>query len=419
VALLRFVGDATRQVARGSVLYWAWLVLLAAVVGNGLWHYAAQLQEGLIVTNLSNQVSWGFYIANFAFLVGVAAAAVLLVIPAYIFHREDVKDVVLLGDTMAIAAVLMAILFVVVDLGRPDRIWHLLPGLGIFNFPVSMLAWDVVVLSGYLLLNLGISSYILYSHYHGREPRRRLYYPFVLIATFWAISIHTVTAFLFSSNSGRPFWANPLLAPRFIASAFCSGPALSILALQVVRRLTRYPARQSAIDTLSITMTVALQVTLFFILAELFTEFYNEGRHAASARYLFLGLHGHGALTPWIWVAMVLLVIALAILMIHPLRARPALLSVACVFTAVGVWIEKGMGMVVPGFVPTPLGEVFEYLPNLTEVSIALGVWGIGLLVFTLLAKAGLAVECGELRAQGASPPTRRCGPSAAAAAQA
>jgi molybdopterin-containing oxidoreductase family membrane subunit len=398
MAMVRFLGASVRQAFRGGPVYWAWLVLLFALIANGLWHYAGQVQDGLIVTNLSSQVSWGFYIANFAFLVGVAAAAVLLVVPAYIFHREDVKDVVLLGDTMAIAAVLMAILFVVVDLGRPDRIWHLLPGIGVFNFPVSMLAWDVVVLSGYLVLNVGISFYILFSHYRGRQPRLRVYFPFVLLAMFWAISIHTVTAFLFSANSGRPFWHNPLLAPRFIASAFASGPALSILVLLLVRRTTSYPVHQSAIDMLAITMGVALQVTLFFVGAELFTEFYNEGHHAISSRYLFFGLNGQGALVPWIWTGVVCLLSALVIMMIHPLRQQPGLLGVACVLTAVGVWLEKGMAMVVPGFVPTPLGEVFEYLPNATEVSIALGVWGIGVLVFTLLAKAGIAVECGHLR---------------------
>lgn len=398
MALFRFLGDGFRQLFRGSPAYWAWVVFLLAVIANGLWAYAGQLRDGLIVTNLSSQVSWGFYIANFTFLVGVAAAAVLLVIPAYIFHRQDVKDVVLLGDTMAIAAVLMAILFVVVDLGRPDRIWHLLPGIGVFNFPISMLAWDVVVLSGYLMLNLGISFYILFSHYRGRQPVLRYYFPFVLLAVFWAISIHTVTAFLFSANSGRTFWSNPLLAPRFIASAFASGPALSILALLVVRRTTRYPVHQSVIDMLALVMTVALQITLFFIGAEIFTEFYNEGHHAVATRYLFLGLNGQGILVPWIWTAMGMLFAAAAILMIHPLRHTPGLLLVACVLTAAGVWIEKGMGLVIPGFVPTPLGEVFEYLPNATEVSVAVGVWGIGLLVFTLLAKVALAVECGELR---------------------
>ena len=146
-----------------------------------------------------------------------------------------------MGDTMAIAAVSMAMLFVVADLGRPDRIWHLIPGIGAFNFPQSLLAWDVIVLSGYLLLNLGISFYVIYCHYRNCDPQLRYYFPFVLIAIFWAIAIHTVTAFLYSANSGRPFWSNPLLAPRFIASAFASGPALMIIGLQMVRRVSRLP----------------------------------------------------------------------------------------------------------------------------------------------------------------------------------
>ncbi len=396
--MLRFFADALREVTRGPWYYWLWVGFLGLVMLTGLWFYIHQLNQGLVVTNLSNQVSWGFYIANFAFLVGVAAAAVMLVIPAYIFHREDVKDVVLLGDMLAIAAVIMALLFVVVDLGRPDRFWHLIPGIGRFNFPMSLLAWDVVVLNGYLLLNVGISFYIVWNHYHGRTPRTRVYFPFVLIAIFWAISIHTVTAFLFNANHGRPFWDTPLLAPRFIASAFASGPALSIIALMVVRRLTPYPIRQSAIDTLALVMSVALQVTLFFVLAEVFREFYNEAHHAASARYLFFGLEGHDALRPWIWASLAMLTTAVAILMIHPLRRNPVMLVVACLLTAVGVWIEKGMGLVIPGFIPTPTGEILEYLPNLHEVVVSAGIWATGLLIFTLLAKAAIPIECGRPR---------------------
>jgi Ni/Fe-hydrogenase subunit HybB-like protein len=322
----------------------------------------------------------------------------MLVIPAYIFDRKDIRDVVLLGDTMAVTAVLMAMLFVIVDLGRPDRIWHMIPLIGRFNFPVSLLAWDVIVLSGYLLLNLGISFYLLFSHYQGRQAKLKMYLPFIILAIFWAISIHTVTAFLFSANAGRHFWHNALLAPRFIASAFCSGPALAIIILQVVRKLAGYPVRQSAIDTLAITMTVSLQITLFFVFAELFTDFYFEHAHSASARYLFFGLHGAAKLTPWIWTALVLLVIAVTILMIHPLRHKPLLLNIACILTVIGVWIEKGMGLVIPGYIPTPLGEIFEYFPNATEVRISLGIWAIGLLTFTLLAKAGMAIERGKLR---------------------
>lgn len=396
--MFRFLRDALAQILKGPLAYWAWLVFLLCTIAFGGWQYLRQLDQGLIVTHMTNQVSWGFYISNFTFLVGVAAAAVMLVIPAYIFDRKDIKDVVLVGDTMAIAAVAMAILFVVVDLGRPDRMWHMIPGLGRFNFPVSMLAWDVVVLFGYLLLNVGISFYIVYSHYQGRQPRIRLYFPFVVIAIFWAISIHTVTAFLYSANSGRVFWHTSLLAPRFIASAFASGPALMIIGLQIIRSVSSYSVRQSVINHLAITMTVALQITLFFIGVELFTDFYNEGEHASSIRYLFLGLDGHHALRPWIWTAITMLTGAAAIMMIHPLRRHPLLMNLACLLTAAGVWIEKGMGLVIPGFIPTPTGEVVEYTPSFVEVGVALGVWGIGLLLFTLLAKVAIPIEAGSLR---------------------
>jgi len=398
MAALLFFRDVLRELWRGPFIYWLWIFLLWVIIALGGWSYIGQLKTGLVVTNMSNQVSWGFYISNFTFLVGVAAAAVMLVIPAYIFDRKDIRDVVLLGDTMAVTAVLMAMLFVIVDLGRPDRIWHMIPLIGRFNFPVSLLAWDVIVLSGYLLLNLGISFYLLFSHYQGRQAKLKMYLPFIILAIFWAISIHTVTAFLFSANAGRHFWHNALLAPRFIASAFCSGPALAIIILQVVRKLAGYPVRQSAIDTLAITMTVSLQITLFFVFAELFTDFYFEHAHSASARYLFFGLHGAAKLTPWIWTALVLLVIAVTILMIHPLRHKPLLLNIACILTVIGVWIEKGMGLVIPGYIPTPLGEIFEYFPNATEVRISLGIWAIGLLTFTLLAKAGMAIERGQVR---------------------
>ena len=393
--------DSALQMLHGSMAYYAWVALLLVIIVSGGWAYVHQLQEGLIVTNMTNQVSWGFYIANFTYLVGVAAAAVMLVIPAYIFDRKDIKDVVLMGDTIAIGAVIMALLFVLVDLGRIDRAWHLIPGIGRFNFPESLLAWDVIVLNGYLFLNLGISFYIVYCHYLGCQPKLRRYFPFVVLAIFWAISIHTVTAFLYSANAGRPYWHNALLAPRFIASAFCSGPALMLLGLQIIRSVSNYPIRQTVIDHLALVMTTALQVTLFFTLAELFTDFYNEGEHAVSARYLYLGLGEHSALTPWIWTALVMLGIAMVIGMIHPLRKNMTMLNIAAILTAVGIWIEKGMGFVIPGYIPTPIGEIYEYAPNMTEIMVSLGIWGIGLLIFTLLAKAAIPIECGTLRRPG------------------
>lgn len=396
--LFNFITDAIGELLRGSKRYWAWVALLAALFAQGVILYIHQMQTGLVVTGMSDQVSWGFYISNFAFFVGIAAAAVLLVIPAYIFHRKDIKHVVLLGEGLAVAAVLVAMLFVLVDLGRPERAWHFLPYLGKFNFPNSILAWDVLVLNGYLLLNMAILFFVLFKHYRGREPQSKLYFVFVVLTMFWAISIHTVTAFMFSSNPARSMWHTSLLAPRFIASAFASGPALIIITLSVIHKLTRYQISQGVIDTLALIMTIAMQINLFFVGVELFTDFYNEGAHGASVRYLFLGLEGVGKLRPWIWTALLMNVIAVLILMIHPLRRKPKALITACVLGFLGIWIEKGMGLVVPGFIPTTLGEVFEYFPTSIEFGIAIGIWSFGMLVFTLLAKIIIGVELGQLR---------------------
>ena len=397
--MLRFFVDAIRVMFTGPSRYWLWLLFLGLILGNGIFAYSFQLREGLVVTGMSDQVSWGLYISNFAFLVGIAAAAVLLVIPAYIFDRKDVKEIVLIGEGMAVAAVVMAMMFVIADLGRPERFWHMIPVIGHLNFPMSLLAWDVIVLSGYLLLNLGIPFYILYSKYRGREPNTSAYFPFVLLAIFWAISIHTVTAFLFSANPARAYWHTALLGPRFIASAFVSGPAIIIMTLQGIRRVSSYRVNQEVITLLALIMTMALQINIFFVIAELFTDFYNEGTHSASIRYLFLGLHGFDSLRPWIWAALLLNLAAVTILTIHPLRKNMITLNIACVLACVGIWIEKGMGLVIPGFIPTPLGEVFEYSPTMVEITVSAGIWAFGCMIFTLLARLVIAVEQGEISA--------------------
>ena len=134
-------------VAKGSKAYYVWVFTLLIFMGIGFLAYLYQLQNGLIVTAMRDQVSWGFYISNFTFLVGVAAAAVLLVIPAYVYHWKPLKEVAVLGEMLAVSAMVMCLLFVTVDIGRPDRFWHLIPKFGILNLPQSLLSWDVVVLN--------------------------------------------------------------------------------------------------------------------------------------------------------------------------------------------------------------------------------------------------------------------------------
>jgi Ni/Fe-hydrogenase subunit HybB-like protein len=393
---LRFLWRCACVVTEGDWRYFLWVGILFAVCLLGLNAYAKQFVHGLIVTGMSDQVSWGVYISNFTFLVGVAAAAVMLVIPVYIYRNHELHDLVIFGELLAVAAIFMCLAFVTVDLGRPDRFWHLIPGIGKFNFPGSMLSWDVIVLNGYLLLNVHICGYLLYCRYRNKKPAKWFYIPFVFIGIVWAVSIHTVTAFLYVGLGGRPFWNSAIVGPRFIASAFTAGPALIILALQVIRRVTDYRITDRALMTLRSIVQVSMVINVFLLFNEVFKEFYTDSLHVASAKYLFFGLHGHNALVPWIWTAIVFNLTAMVLLLIPASRSLKWL-DVACVLAIVGIWIEKGMGLVVPGFVPTPLGEIVEYSPTLNETLICLGIWAFGLLSYTIFLRMAVPILQGKL----------------------
>lgn len=381
----------------GNVWFYLWMTVLTAVALVGANAWAHQLVRGMHTTGMTDHVSWGLYIANFTFGVGLAAGAVMMVIPAYLYDDHEMHDVVLIGELLAIAAITVCTGFIVVDLGRPDRFWHILPGIGRFNWPISMLTWDVLVLNGYLLLNLHIAGYLIYQKYLGKKPSKRWYVPFVFVSIAWAISIHTVTAFLYSGLGGRPFWNSALLAPRFIASAFITGPAFVIVLLQIIRRTTGFAASEGPIRTLSSVLRVTVLVNLFMFGSELFTAFYTGGHEAAAAKYLFFGSHGRHALVPWIWTAIALNVTAAIVLQLPAAKKRLVWLDVACVAAFSGVWIEKGMGLIIPGFVPSTLHEIVEYLPTLTEWKITAGVWAFGLMVLTIALKVALPVLNGHV----------------------
>jgi len=275
----------------------------------------------------------------------------------------------------------------------------IIPPLGIFNWPGSILSWDVIVLNGYLLLNLHISGYLLYCKYRDCKPARKFYIPFVFVSIVWAVSIHTVTAFLYVGLAGRSYWHHPLVTSRFLASAFAAGPALLILTFQAIRRVTRYWIGDEPIFTLRMIMTVAMLINMFLLGCELFTEFYSPTEHAAAARYLYFGLHGHAGLVPWIWTAMVLDLVGLTLL-VTPLSRKIPGLNIACIASFIGIWIEKGMGLIIPGFVPTPLGQVVEYLPSANETLICLGIWAFGALLYSWMLHVAVPIMNGRLRAQ-------------------
>lgn len=393
VSYPRFLARILWMSTEGSLAFYAWMTMLTGLFLVGANAWAVQVAEGMITTHMTDHVSWGLYIANFTFMVGVAAGGVMMVIPAYLYHDRRMHDVVILGELLAIAAIVMCLMFVVADLGRPDRFWHLIPGLGRFNFPMSMLTWDVLVLNGYLLLNLHICGYLLYMRFLGRTPNPVWYVPFVMVSIVWAVSIHTVTAFLYCGLGGRPFWNSAVLAPRFLASAFVSGPAFIILTMLLLRRLTAVRIPDTPVRTLVRIVRVTILINLLMVVSEVFTEFYSGGAHVSSARYLFFGLHGYNALVPWIWTAIAMDLVAAALFLYPPTVERHhGLLAIACVLAFVGAWIEKGMGLIVPGFIPSTLHEIVEYFPSLVEWKVTVGIWAFGLMVFTLAIKVAIPV---------------------------
>ncbi len=391
---LRFLWRCFRISFVGDWRYHTWMLILTVIALLGLNAYCKQLVHGLITTGMTDQVSWGLYIANFTFLVGIAAAAVMLVIPVYVYRNRELHDLVIFAELLAVAVIVMCLLFVTVDLGRPDRFHHLFlrP-----NFPISMLTWDVIVLNGYLLLNLHICGYMIYCTYRKREPRKALFIiPFVFIAIVWAISIHTVTAFLYVGLGGRPFWNSAIIVPRFLASAFSAGPAFIILTLQVINRYTAYHVPRQALMTLRHIVIVALTINVFLLISELFTEFYAGTAHIASTRYLYFGLDGYHGLVPWIWTSLAFSATAMVILYL-PLVRSLRFLNLACVLLIVGIWIEKGMGLIIPAFIPTPIGEIVEYVPTINEVLVCLGIWAFGLLLYTIFVRITVPVLSGQL----------------------
>jgi Ni/Fe-hydrogenase subunit HybB-like protein len=396
--LKAFVLTAIDSATSGGRRYHLWMGGLTLVMLFGAYAYAVQLREGLAVTGMNDHVSWGLYISNFTFLVGLAAAAMMLVLPAYVMKDVDFAQAVLIAEGVAVAAIVMCLAFVVVDLGNPLASWHLVPGIGLLNWPRSLLAWDVLVLNGYLALNLAIPFYILYNHFAGRRPEKRKYLPWMYLAVMWAVSIHLVTAFLLAGLPARPFWHSALLGPRFLASAFTAGPAFMILLLWFIRSRTAYEIAEGAVAKLAMITAVAAQINLVMLVSEIFYKFYWPTHHSRNAIYLFFGIDGHNALVPWVWTAIALNIAATVTLTIHPLRRNPRWLMPACLVLFLAIWVEKGMGLVIPGFVPSPLGEIVEYSPTWVELAVTAGIWAMGLFVLTVLVRVALPIEMGLVR---------------------
>ena len=377
---------------RGSKRYYLWLAFLLILIAWGSTGYIAQLKQGLIVTNMRDTISWAYYIGNFTFLVGVAAAAIMLVIPAYIYNWKPLKEVVIFGELLAISAVIMCMLFVIVDVGNPLRLWHMIPLIGKLNLPSSLLSWDSVVLMAYFLLNLVVVSYLLYTLFYKREYNKKLLTPLVMLSIPLAISIHTVTAFLYNGFAGRPYWNSALLAPKFLASAFCSGPAVLIILFQILKKTTTFEIKQEAIWKIAELMAYAMFINLFFFGAEVFKEIYSNTEHLVHLKYLFIGVGENRDIVFYGWASLIISIIAFLLFLIPKTRKNVVTLNIGAILIWFGVYIEKGIALLIPGFTPDTLGQIYIYRPSITEIKISAAIFAIGFLIFTLMTKIAIAI---------------------------
>lgn len=395
--LTSFVSDYVRYVLAGGTKFYAWMASLGVLILGMLYVFYLQNTDGLIVTGMTSQIHDGLYFANLVFLVGVAAGAVTIVFPAYAYHHEGMHKVAVLGEMLAITAVIMVMMFVFAHMGRPDRLWHMVPPWGIYSFS-SMLGWDVMVLNGYLILNIVCGFYYLWCKYTGNPINKKWFMPVVWIAIVWALSIHTVTAFLISTMPSRPMWHHSMMPIRFITTAFAAGPALIILIFLIIRKNTKFWVDDSAIKLLTTIVTWCLGLAIFLTLSEVVVELYARTEHANGLYYLMFGLHGLTKLVPWFWSAVLLMVGAFILFLIPSFRNDFTKLPIACVMAFAGIWIEKGMGLIVPGFIPSPIGEVTEYYPSFVEVLMTLGIWAFGFFILTILLKGAIGILLGEIK---------------------
>ena len=378
------------KVLKGPVSFYVWLAFLGGIITIGALVYILQLFVGLRITDLSRDVSWGFYIAQFTYLVGVAASAVMLVLPTYFHHYKKFKKMIILGEFMAIASVIMCMLFIVVDMGQPQRVMNVI----LHPTPNSVMFWDMTVLTGYLLLNVVIGWVTLEAERHEVDPPKWIKY-FIYLSVFWAFSIHTVTAFLYAGIPGRHYWLTAIMAARFLSSAFCSGPAILLLLVLIVQKLTKFDPGKEAVQTLTKIIAYAMGINIFFYCLEIFTAFYSQvPGHMHPMVALFAGHDGHSLwINSWMWTAVVFAIVSFLLIALPSTRDNQAILPFTLVILVIATWIDKSLGLMIGGFTPNTFDEITVYTPSLAEILVALGVYGIGALVISLLWKIALDVK--------------------------
>jgi molybdopterin-containing oxidoreductase family membrane subunit len=253
--------------------------------------------------------------------------------------------------------------------------------------------WDSLVLIGYLFINIIVGWKVTEAERNSVKPEAWVY-PIIYMSIPWAFAIHTVTAFLYCGLPGRGFWLTAIMAPRFLASAFSAGPAFLVIVCLFLRKTGLFDPGRNAVQSLAKIIMYGLIANLFFLACEVFVVFYSGlPDHVQHFQYVYFGLEGHALLAPWMWSALLLMSVSCILLIIPSTRQNEKILPVICAALFIGTWIDKGLGLITGGFVPTPLHKVKDYVPTFSELLISLGVFAIGMLILTILLKLVLAVR--------------------------
>lgn len=392
----RYVERALWPIGRGDLKFWVSVVVLGALVAAGLYAYVYQVQRGLGVTGLNQTVSWGFYIINCVFFIGISYGGAMTSAILRLTNAKWRAPLTRIAEATAVAALLVGAVFPIIDLGRPDRMLYLLryPQVG------SPVVWDLVAISTYVVASfvflflplipdlaiardrlgaklgrpLGVLYRILGLGWRGTPAQQRalgrgIGIMAVLIIPL-AVSVHSVLAWLFAVTV-RGGWHSTIFAPLFVLAAMLSGVAAVIL---VVAALRKTYGLQEFITVRHFRYLSYLLIALglgylYFMVSEYLTEGYVMAESVGPVlEAIFVGSYA-----PAFWTFTIGgLVLPLALVAL-PGPFPIARICIAAILVVAGMWLKRFL-IVVPGMaVPLMPWDWGRYQPTWVEITITIG----------------------------------------------
>jgi molybdopterin-containing oxidoreductase family membrane subunit len=338
--------------------------------------------------------SWGLYITMFMFFVGLSAGGLIIATVPRVFQLRGFKPISKVAVFLSICCTILAAAFIVVDLGRPGRIWHLIA----YSNLDSPLMWDVLVITTYLMISIVYLGIVLRVE-KGKGSERALN-ALSTTAFVTAVLVHSVTAWIFGLQMARPFWHSSLLAPMFISSALVSGLALTLFVVLILKNVGYLQKDSDTLGRMAKLLGIFVLVDLFLLFCELLTAFYPLGGTEYAAFRMMLG----GVFAPMFWTEVLGGLFAAYLLLKESTRMRTGLVGFASLLAIIGVFFKRyqlllarfGLpNLTYAGVTTGPqasdagslwhlLGSAFFYFPSLAEWGITIGILSLGATMMTL-----------------------------------